>query len=97
MFGKFCVTLHRQQLTPCEAELTLSGYRTIRRPGSKYWLGYMLQKTNHIFVGGLPQIYPFSQVRFNRLLSKIKEQINVEIKYYVLLRRLNLSTIIVAA
>ncbi|XP_068613126.1 protein eyes shut homolog [Brachionichthys hirsutus] len=51
----------RQQLTPCEAELTLSGYGKIRNTASNCWLGHTIQRTNHIFTGGLPQTYLPSQ------------------------------------
>ncbi|KAK7902151.1 hypothetical protein WMY93_018920 [Mugilogobius chulae] len=51
----------RQYLNPCEAELTLSGHNTIKSPVSNYWSGHILQRTNHIFVGGLPLNYPFNQ------------------------------------
>lgn len=52
----------RQHLTPCEAELTLSGHEKIKSTASNYWLGHMIQRTNHVFTGGLPQKYPFNQV-----------------------------------
>ncbi|XP_023267421.1 protein eyes shut homolog [Seriola lalandi dorsalis] len=51
----------RQHLTPCEAELTLSGHEKIKSSASNYWLGHMIQSTNHIFTGGLPQQYLPSQ------------------------------------
>ncbi|KAG7230166.1 hypothetical protein INR49_009886 [Caranx melampygus] len=51
----------RQHLTPCEAELTLSGHQKIKSSASNYWLGHMIQSTNHIFTGGLPQHYRPSQ------------------------------------
>ncbi|XP_024860976.1 protein eyes shut homolog isoform X2 [Kryptolebias marmoratus] len=47
----------RQHLTPCEAELMLSGYEKIKRAPSNYWLKHMIQRTNHVFIGGLPQQY----------------------------------------
>lgn len=54
---------HRQHLTPCEVELTLSGHGKLRSTASNYWLGHIIQTTNHIFIGGLPQQYPLHQVR----------------------------------
>uniref|UniRef100_A0AAV2JPI9 Protein eyes shut homolog n=1 Tax=Knipowitschia caucasica TaxID=637954 RepID=A0AAV2JPI9_KNICA len=51
----------RQHLNPCEAELTLSGHSTIKSAVSNYWPGSMLQRTYHIFVGGLPLRYPLNQ------------------------------------
>ncbi|KAM8858778.1 protein eyes shut homolog isoform 2-T3 [Spinachia spinachia] len=50
----------RQHLSPCEAELTLSGHKKIRSTASTYWLGNVI-RTNHVFVGGLPQEYLPSQ------------------------------------
>ncbi|XP_065815558.1 protein eyes shut homolog [Labrus bergylta] len=47
----------RQHLTPCEAQLTLSGHEKIKSTISNYWLGDMIKRTNHIFTGGLPQRY----------------------------------------
>uniref|UniRef100_A0AAQ5Z5T4 Protein eyes shut homolog n=1 Tax=Amphiprion ocellaris TaxID=80972 RepID=A0AAQ5Z5T4_AMPOC len=47
----------RQRVTPCEAELTLSGHEKIKSTASNYWLGHMIQRTNHIFTGGLPLHY----------------------------------------
>uniref|UniRef100_A0A673BLA4 Crumbs cell polarity complex component 2b n=1 Tax=Sphaeramia orbicularis TaxID=375764 RepID=A0A673BLA4_9TELE len=52
---------HRQHLTPCEVELTLSGHGKLRSTASNYWLGRIIQTTNHIFIGGLPQQYPLHQ------------------------------------
>lgn len=57
-----CVISCRQHLTPCEAELTLSGHEKIKSTASNYWLGHMIQRTNHVFTGGLPQKYPSNQV-----------------------------------
>lgn len=54
----------RQQMTPCEAELMLSGYEKIKSAPSNYWLGHTIKRTNHIFTGGLPQQYFPSQVNF---------------------------------
>lgn len=54
----------RQHLTPCEAELTLSGQGKIKSNTSNYWVGHMIEGTNHIFTGGLPQNYLPNQVRF---------------------------------
>ncbi|XP_047458100.1 protein eyes shut homolog [Mugil cephalus] len=51
----------RQRMTPCEAELTLSGHEKIKSTASNYWLGHMIQRTNHIFTGGLPQQYLLNQ------------------------------------
>ncbi|KAM4600260.1 protein eyes shut homolog [Fundulus diaphanus] len=55
--GRVHIVHIRQHLTPCEAELTLSGYERIKSTASNYWLGHMIQRTNHVFVGGLPQQY----------------------------------------
>uniref|UniRef100_A0A8P4KTZ8 Protein eyes shut homolog n=1 Tax=Dicentrarchus labrax TaxID=13489 RepID=A0A8P4KTZ8_DICLA len=51
-----------QHLTPCEAELTLSGHKKIKSTASNYWLGHMMQRLNHVFTGGLPQQYIPNQV-----------------------------------
>ncbi|KAK2824189.1 hypothetical protein Q5P01_021364 [Channa striata] len=59
--GKVHIVNIRQQLTPCEAELTLSGHEKIKSPASNYWLGHMIQRTNHVFTGGLPQRYLLNQ------------------------------------
>ncbi|XP_068182860.1 protein eyes shut homolog [Antennarius striatus] len=59
--GNIHIVHIRQQLTPCEAELTLSGYEKIRNTASNYWLGHMIQRTNYIFTGGLPQTHLPSQ------------------------------------
>lgn len=65
VFYQACLySSRRQQLTPCEAELMLSGYEKIKSAPSNYWLGHMIQRTNHIFTGGLPQQYLPSQVNF---------------------------------
>lgn len=60
------VLFHRQHLTPCEAELTLSGHEKIKSTASNYWLGHTIQTTNHIFTGGLPQRYLPNQVGLKR-------------------------------
>uniref|UniRef100_A0A8C7WP38 Protein eyes shut homolog n=1 Tax=Oryzias sinensis TaxID=183150 RepID=A0A8C7WP38_9TELE len=59
--GEVHVVHIRQHLTPCEAELILSGYEKIKSTASNYWLGHMIQKTNNVFTGGLPQNYIPSQ------------------------------------
>ncbi|XP_005915556.1 protein eyes shut homolog isoform X1 [Haplochromis burtoni] len=51
----------RQRLAPCEAELTLSGHEKIKSTASNYWLGHMIQRTNNVFTGGLPQQFVPSQ------------------------------------
>ncbi|XP_054654555.1 protein eyes shut homolog isoform X4 [Dunckerocampus dactyliophorus] len=51
----------RQHLAPCEAEIILSGHERIKSAASNYWLGNIIQRTNHIFVGGLPQRCSTSQ------------------------------------
>uniref|UniRef100_A0A8C5HG05 Protein eyes shut homolog n=1 Tax=Gouania willdenowi TaxID=441366 RepID=A0A8C5HG05_GOUWI len=51
----------RQHLAPCEAELTLSGFKKIQSAVSNYWLGDIISKTNHVFTGGLPQHYQPNQ------------------------------------
>uniref|UniRef100_A0A672IFL9 Protein eyes shut homolog n=1 Tax=Salarias fasciatus TaxID=181472 RepID=A0A672IFL9_SALFA len=40
-----------------EILLTLSGYGKIKSTTSNYWPGHAIQRTNHIFTGGLPQQY----------------------------------------
>uniref|UniRef100_A0A8C3G755 Protein eyes shut homolog n=1 Tax=Cyclopterus lumpus TaxID=8103 RepID=A0A8C3G755_CYCLU len=55
--GKVHIVNIRQHLTPCEAELTLSGHEKIKSTASNYWLGNIIIRTNHIFTGGLPQQY----------------------------------------
>ncbi|KAM9847514.1 protein eyes shut homolog [Aulostomus maculatus] len=55
--GKVHIVNIRQHLTPCEAEVTLSGHKTIKSAASNYWLGHMIQRTNHVFAGGLPHRY----------------------------------------
>ncbi|KAM7408877.1 hypothetical protein PAMA_002548 [Pampus argenteus] len=55
--GKEHIVNIRQHLTPCEVEITLSGHEKIKSTASNYWLGHMIQRTNHIFTGGLPQQY----------------------------------------
>ncbi|XP_034753236.1 protein eyes shut homolog isoform X1 [Etheostoma cragini] len=59
--GKVHTVNIRQHLTPCEAELTLSGHEPIKSTASNYWLGHIMQRTNHIFTGGLPQQYLSNQ------------------------------------
>lgn len=59
-----CFCFIRQHLTPCEAELTLSGHRRIQSTASNYWLGHIIQRTNHVFVGGLRHQYIPNQVNF---------------------------------
>ncbi|XP_072293357.1 protein eyes shut homolog [Eucyclogobius newberryi] len=51
----------RQLLNPCEAELTLSGYSSVKSLVSIFWQGHMPERTNHIFVGGLPLRYRLNQ------------------------------------
>ncbi|XP_058507232.1 protein eyes shut homolog [Solea solea] len=51
----------RQHLTPCEAELTLSGHKKITSTANNYWLGHTTRGTNRVFAGGLPQHYQFHQ------------------------------------
>ncbi|XP_010764621.1 protein eyes shut homolog [Notothenia coriiceps] len=59
--GQVHIVNIRQHLTPCEAELTLSGHEKIRSTASNYWLGHIIQRTNHVFTGGLPQHYRLNQ------------------------------------
>ncbi|KAG9344226.1 hypothetical protein JZ751_010895, partial [Albula glossodonta] len=47
----------RQHLTPCEAEVTVSGYEGVLSTFSNYWSGLTIQKTGHLFIGGLPHSY----------------------------------------
>ncbi|XP_040033836.2 protein eyes shut homolog [Gasterosteus aculeatus] len=56
--GKVHIVNIRQHLTPCEAELTLSGHEKIRITASNYWVGNIMIRTNHVFIGGLPQHLP---------------------------------------
>uniref|UniRef100_A0AAQ4PNF4 Uncharacterized protein n=1 Tax=Gasterosteus aculeatus aculeatus TaxID=481459 RepID=A0AAQ4PNF4_GASAC len=51
--GKVHIVNIRQHLTPCEAELTLSGHEKIRITASNYWVGNIMIRTNHVFIGGL--------------------------------------------
>ncbi|XP_036403134.1 protein eyes shut homolog [Megalops cyprinoides] len=51
----------RQHLDPCEAEVTVSGYKRVRSMLSNYWSGLTFQKTGHLFIGGLPLGYPSYQ------------------------------------
>lgn len=53
----------RQHLTPCEAELTLSGHDGIKSNTSNYWVSHVTEGTNHVFTGGLPQHHLPNQVR----------------------------------
>ncbi|KAM3606576.1 uncharacterized protein V6R79_019083 [Siganus canaliculatus] len=55
--GKVHIVRIRQLLAPCEAELTLSGHEKIKSPASNYWLGHIIQRTNQIFTGGVPERY----------------------------------------
>ncbi|KAM6923263.1 protein eyes shut homolog [Lycodopsis pacificus] len=55
--GKVHLVNIRQHLTPCEAEITLSGHEKIKSAASNYWLGNIVIRTNHVFTGGLPQRY----------------------------------------
>ncbi|MEQ2296153.1 hypothetical protein AMECASPLE_022099, partial [Ameca splendens] len=59
--GRVHIVHIRQHLIPCEAELMLSGYKRIKSTASNYWLGHMIQRTNNVFVGGLPQQYLLNQ------------------------------------
>lgn len=45
---------HRQYLAPCEAEVIVSGYDRVRSTASNNWSGLTIQRTNHVFIGGLP-------------------------------------------
>uniref|UniRef100_A0A8C9YVE4 Protein eyes shut homolog n=1 Tax=Sander lucioperca TaxID=283035 RepID=A0A8C9YVE4_SANLU len=57
--GKVHIVNIRQHLTPCEAELTLSGHEKIKSTASNYWLEH-IQRTNHVFTGGLNLVHIFS-------------------------------------
>ncbi|XP_049328582.1 protein eyes shut homolog isoform X2 [Astyanax mexicanus] len=48
----------RQYLAPCEAEILVSGFQRIRSVPSNYWSGLSVQRTGHVFVGGLPLSRP---------------------------------------
>uniref|UniRef100_UPI003AAC0E98 protein eyes shut homolog n=1 Tax=Centroberyx gerrardi TaxID=166262 RepID=UPI003AAC0E98 len=59
--GRVYIINIRQHLTPCEAEVTVPGYDKIKSTTSNYWSGLMIQRTNHVFIGGLPLRYLPSQ------------------------------------
>ncbi|KAM4607482.1 protein eyes shut homolog [Polymixia lowei] len=60
VFSQRMQQLTKQHFTPCEAEVTVPGYDKIKST-SNYWSGLMIQKTNHIFIGGLPLRYQPNQ------------------------------------
>ncbi|KAJ8359975.1 hypothetical protein SKAU_G00165000 [Synaphobranchus kaupii] len=51
----------RHFLSPCEAEVTVSGYERVRSTFRNYWSGLTIQRTGHLFIGGLPLSYPTHQ------------------------------------
>ncbi|KAK6489872.1 protein eyes shut-like protein [Huso huso] len=55
--GKEYTVYIRQYLTPCEAEVTVSGSPTVRSMPSNNWSGLTNQKTGPLFIGGLPLSY----------------------------------------
>ncbi|XP_051945836.1 protein eyes shut homolog [Xyrauchen texanus] len=55
--GNEYVTFLRQHLAPCVAEVTVTGFRTVRSIPSNYTLPLSLQRTKHLFIGGLPLRY----------------------------------------
>ncbi|XP_028845065.1 protein eyes shut homolog isoform X2 [Denticeps clupeoides] len=56
--GREYMVFVRQRLAPCEAEVAVSGYNKVRSIPSNYWSGLTLQRTSHLFIGGLPLRYP---------------------------------------
>ncbi|MFT7805709.1 protein eyes shut homolog [Arapaima gigas] len=51
----------RQYMAPCDAELEVPGYEKLKSVPSNYWSVFTLQKTGHLFVGGLPLNYPINE------------------------------------
>ncbi|KAJ8406864.1 hypothetical protein AAFF_G00291400 [Aldrovandia affinis] len=58
--GEYVVYV-RQHFAPCEAEVMVSGYKWLRSTLSNYWSGLTIQRTGHLFIGGLPLSYPAHQ------------------------------------
>ncbi|KAM6956330.1 protein eyes shut homolog [Aplochiton taeniatus] len=44
----------RQNLAPCEAEVTVSGHAGVRSKPSNYWSGLTIQRMSHLLIGGVP-------------------------------------------
>nr|XP_061794505.1 protein eyes shut homolog [Nerophis lumbriciformis] len=55
--GKVHIVNIRQNLAPCEAEITLSRHGRIKSAASNYGLRPIIHGINHIFTGGVPQRY----------------------------------------
>nr|XP_055025772.1 protein eyes shut homolog [Misgurnus anguillicaudatus] len=56
--GNEYVAFFRQHLAPCEAEVTLIGFGTVRSNRNNYTSSLVLpMRTNNIFIGGLPLRY----------------------------------------
>nr|XP_009305790.1 protein eyes shut homolog isoform X2 [Danio rerio] len=53
--GNEHVVIFRQCLFPCVAEVTVSGVRTVRSAPGNYTSALRLQRTDHVFIGGLPR------------------------------------------
>ncbi|KAL1262658.1 hypothetical protein QQF64_005397, partial [Cirrhinus molitorella] len=56
--GNEHVVLLRQYLSPCAAEVTITGFRTVGSIQSNYTSAVSLQRTDRLFIGGLPLWYP---------------------------------------
>ncbi len=54
---------HRQYLSPCAAEVTVIGFGTVRSIPSNYTPAMSLQRTDRLFIGGLPLRVPPYKVR----------------------------------
>ncbi|XP_067277909.1 protein eyes shut homolog [Pseudorasbora parva] len=52
--GKEHVVLLRQYFSPCAADITISGFKTVRSTPRNYTSAVSLQRTGHLFVGGIP-------------------------------------------
>lgn len=63
--------LHRQYLSPCEAEVAVSGFHRTQSNPNNYRLGVTFRTTGHVFAGGLPLIYSSYKVRLFQLLDCI--------------------------
>ncbi|RXN10513.1 eyes shut-like protein [Labeo rohita] len=56
--GNEHVVLLKQYLSPCAAEVTITGFRTVGSIESNYTSAVSLQRTDRVFIGGLPLRYP---------------------------------------
>lgn len=61
----FVFVFHRQYLSPCAAEVTITGFGTVRSIPSNYTPAVSLQRTGRLFIGGLPLRFPPYKVRVN--------------------------------